>query len=176
MAGIGEACTHIAALLFTAEANTQVKSQFSCTSLFRKVPHAEISQIDFTTTKHKHKLSLDIPPATQGSVDKYVPRKRVFVVLEPTDEGKRKFYFDLSKSKGSPVIVALIVDFSDLYVPNYEKGVIPKPLTAAMRMTYPDLLQRCEEMFSSISFSFNQAQLVVENTQMQSNCKLWFQQ
>ena len=30
MAGIGEACTHIAALLFTTEANTQVKSQFSC--------------------------------------------------------------------------------------------------------------------------------------------------
>ena len=38
--------------------------------------------------------------------------------------------------------VALIVDFSDPYVPIYEKGVIPKPLTAAMRMTYPDLLQR----------------------------------
>ena len=44
------------------------------------------------------------------------------------------------------------------------------------RMTYPDLLQRCEEVFSSVSFSFNQAQLVEESTQMQSNCKLWFQQ
>ena len=189
MAGIGEACSHIAALLFTAEANTQVKSQFSCTSLpcswlppsFRKVPYSEISQIDFTTPKHKRKLSLDIPPASQESIDKYVPRKKVFVVPEPTDEDKRKFYLDLSKSKGSPVILALIADFSDPYVPVYEKGVIPKPLTnlndaAAMRMTYPDLLQRCEEVFSSISFSFNQAQLVEENTRMQSNCKLWFQQ
>ena len=43
-------------------------------------------------------------------------------------------------------------------------------------MTYPDLLQRCEEVFSSISFSFNQAHLVEENTRMQSNCKLWFPQ
>ena len=33
MAGIGEACTHNATLLFTAEANTQIKAQFSCTSL-----------------------------------------------------------------------------------------------------------------------------------------------
>ena len=43
-------------------------------------------------------------------------------------------------------------------------------------MSYPDLLQRCEEVFSSISFSFDQVQLVIENTRMQSNCKLWFQQ
>ena len=83
MATIGEACTHIAALLFAAEANTQVKSQFSCTSLpcswlppsFRKVLYAEISQIDFTKPTQKRKLSLDIPPASQESVDKYVPRK-----------------------------------------------------------------------------------------------------
>ena len=33
MAGIGEACSHIAALLFTAEANTQAKQQFTSTSL-----------------------------------------------------------------------------------------------------------------------------------------------
>ena len=188
MAGIGEACSHIAALLFTAEANTQVKSQLSCTSLpclwlppsLQKIPYVEILQIDFTTPKQKRKLSLDIPPASQESVDKYVPRKKVFVVPESTDhdEDKRKFYLDLSKSKGFPVILALIQGFSD---PIYEKGVIPKPLTdlndtAAMRMAYPDLLQRCEEVFSSISFSFNQAHLVEENTRMQSNCKLWIQQ
>ena len=33
MAGIGEACSHIAGVLFAAEANTQVKQQQSCTSL-----------------------------------------------------------------------------------------------------------------------------------------------
>ena len=33
MAGIGEACSHIAALLFAAEANTQAKQQFTSTSL-----------------------------------------------------------------------------------------------------------------------------------------------
>ena len=62
-----------------------------------------MSQIDFTTPKQKRKLSLDIPPASQESVDKYVPRKKI-VVPEPTDEDKRKFYLDLSKSKGSPVL------------------------------------------------------------------------
>ena len=33
MAGIGEVCSHIAGVLFAAEANTQVKQQQSCTSL-----------------------------------------------------------------------------------------------------------------------------------------------
>ena len=33
MAGLGEACSHIGALLFTLEANTQIKKRLSCTSL-----------------------------------------------------------------------------------------------------------------------------------------------
>ena len=53
VAGIGEACSHVAALLFTAEANSQLKSQHSSTSLpcswlppsFRSVPFAEVYQI-----------------------------------------------------------------------------------------------------------------------------------
>ena len=33
MAGLGETCSHIAALLFAVETNTQLKSQFASTSL-----------------------------------------------------------------------------------------------------------------------------------------------
>ena len=33
MAGLGEACSHVAAILFVLEGNTQIKQQFSCTSL-----------------------------------------------------------------------------------------------------------------------------------------------
>ena len=68
MAGIGEACSHVAALLFAAEANTQLKSQHSSTSLpcswlppsFRSVPFAEESDIDFTSPSLKRKLSLQV--------------------------------------------------------------------------------------------------------------------
>ena len=75
------------------------------------------------------------------------------------------------------MILALIAEFNDSYVPIYETGIIPKPLTelndaAAMKLKYPDLLQQCEEVFSTISFLFSQAQLVEENTQMQSSCKI----
>ena len=55
MAGLGEACSHIAAVLFALEANTQVKKSMSCTSLpctwlppsFQSVTYAPIAKIDF---------------------------------------------------------------------------------------------------------------------------------
>ena len=48
MAGLGEACSHIAALLFTLEGNTKMKKNVTCTSLprswlppsFQSVPYA----------------------------------------------------------------------------------------------------------------------------------------
>ena len=67
MAGLGEACSHIAALLFTLEANVQVKKSLSCTSLpcywlpptFRSVPFARICDVDFTAPQKKQKMLLD---------------------------------------------------------------------------------------------------------------------
>ena len=61
MAGNGEACSHLASLLFTVKANTQIKEQFSCISLpcswlpssFRSVPFSEIYKIDFSRPQHK---------------------------------------------------------------------------------------------------------------------------
>lgn len=63
MAGV--ACFHIAALLFTAETNTRMMKNTSCTSLpcswlapSCKIEYATISKIDFTTPQKKMKLTL----------------------------------------------------------------------------------------------------------------------
>ena len=60
MADLGEAC-YIAAVLFTAEANTHVKNQFSSTALscswlppsFCSVEYTPISEIDLSSPMHK---------------------------------------------------------------------------------------------------------------------------
>ena len=65
MAGLGEVCSHVAAVLFTAEANTQVKNHTSSTSLpcawllpsFQTVPFVEVADMDFTTPQCKRKAS-----------------------------------------------------------------------------------------------------------------------
>ena len=61
MAGLGEACSHIAALLFAVEANTSLLKNTSCTSQLcswlpassQSVDYAPISDIDFTTPAMK---------------------------------------------------------------------------------------------------------------------------
>ena len=65
MAGLGETCSGVAALLFTAEANSQFKQQTSSTSLpcawlppsFQGVPYVEIGKIDFKIPVMKRKLA-----------------------------------------------------------------------------------------------------------------------
>ncbi len=59
MAGLGEACSHLAALLFMMEGNTQHKMRMACTSWpcywlppsFREVPYSQLADMDFVTPK-----------------------------------------------------------------------------------------------------------------------------
>ena len=67
LAGLGEACSHVVAVLFAAQTNTLTKHQFSSTSLpcswlppsFQSVKFDEICNIDFTTPKSKIRSSDD---------------------------------------------------------------------------------------------------------------------
>ena len=64
MVGLGETCSHIAALLFAAETNTQLKGQFASTSLpcswlppsFQSVPSAEIVMSIFQSLLRSEKM------------------------------------------------------------------------------------------------------------------------
>jgi len=52
-----------------------------------------------------------------------------------------------------------------------------KPLTElhlaeAMKLSYPELLQKCEEVFETISFSFNQAKKRKEMTRTQADSRV----
>ena len=73
MAGLGEACSHVAALLFLLDANTQQKKNLSCTSqpcywlppTFKNVPFAKICDIDLQVRKENtgifHQVYLEVP-------------------------------------------------------------------------------------------------------------------
>ena len=85
MAGLGEVCSHVAAVLFAAEANSLTKLQFSSTSLpcswlpptFRSVNFSEINGIDFSTPQHKRKLS---------TIGESAPKSKKYTILPPTEE------------------------------------------------------------------------------------------
>ena len=64
MAGLGEVCCQISAVLITLEIDTKLKDSMSCTSLpctwlppsFQPVSYAPVSQINFTTRARRRLL------------------------------------------------------------------------------------------------------------------------
>lgn len=122
MAGVGEVCAHVGALLFTAEANTRAKQQISCTSLpcawlpcnYQFVPAIKISSIDFKTPQAKRQAAL---LSNEEVCESAVQIKKLCKMSPPTPEQMMQFYTRLSKTKGSPVVLSHTPEFSDKYIP-----------------------------------------------------------
>ena len=183
MAGLGVACSHIAALLFTVEANTEVKKRTACTSLpcswlpptFRSVPYAQLADIDFSTPQQKRKKK-DMNSSTSGECSKAASVS----TLIPSQKELHSLYTDLAKT-GKPVLLSLLPKFCESYIPLCMRGIIPRPLTdlfnkSYLELSYPDLLNKCEKVYSTYSISPEQAKSIEEETREQSKSKLWFQQ
>ena len=187
MAGLGEACSHIASILLTLEANVQARKSMSCTSLpcswlpptFKSVPFAPISDIDFTDPEKRLKASSSTPITDNplGSVSRGAQSTN----LSPSVGELDNLFTKLSDSGKKPVILSLVAKHSDAYVPLYKQGTLPKPLTdycgkQYLQLNYPDLLTQCEAFYASLSISPAQANEVEEKTREQSGSKVWFQQ
>ena len=193
MAGLGETCSHVAALLFTAEANSQFKQQTSSTSLpcawlppcFQCVPYVEIGKIDFKTPVMKRKLAAR--QRISGSDDDdddggTTSAKRELQVIEkPSDNQIANFYCKLSETSGKPVILSLVPAYSDLYVPACQLPDYPLPLTelfdpSTQALTFDELTIKCKEIYDNVIVTADQAALVEKMTRGQAKSRLWFQQ
>ena len=182
MAGLGEACSHITAVLFAAEANTLTKRQLTSTSLpcswlpptFRNVKFDEICNIDFTTPQHKWKSS-------DNGEQSVSCKKSKLEIPMPTEEDLRNHHFKLSTMKGKPILLSFVSEFNVSYVPKYISGELPVLLThlydkTTLSLSFPDLLNKCDELYYSISHSVQQVSKVEEDTRQQANSKVWFEQ
>lgn len=171
MAGLGEACSHVAGLLFTLEANTKVKLQTACTSLpcswlpptFQDVTYEPISNINFSVTGGATK--------TDAPSD----------VKEPSDLEKKTFFMALSKTSGKPAVLSLVSEHCEPYVPLVESGKIPRPLTSLfnpdyLSLSYPDLLVKCEDVYDSYRVTEEHVKVIEKVTKTQSQSKIWYQQ
>ena len=104
-----------------------------------------------------------VVPGSSASNDEL--KKKVLAVSKPSEDDNDAFFKELSECRGKPVIFSLIPCYTELYVPLYETGKVMKPLTELFpatisEMAYPDLLQKCEEIYEMISFSFTHAQQI----------------
>ena len=171
MGGLGEVCSHVAAVLFAAEANSLTKLQFSSTSLpcswlpptFRSVNFSEINGIDFSTPQHKRKLS---------TIGEFAPKSKKYTILPPTEEQLKNHYANIIQTSGKPSLLSLVSGMNQSFVPRYVSGELPKPLThlydeKALSLSFSDLLQKCESIYDGVTVSAAQAKLVEEATRKQ---------
>ena len=103
MAGLGESCSHIAALLFAAKAFTKLSKGTSCTSQacqwlspsMQNVNPSPIADIDFSTPESKRKKMMTGEPST-SEVLPSEPTSEIAEVPPPSQEELAKLFHDLS--------------------------------------------------------------------------------
>lgn len=124
MAGLGEACSHIAASLFAIVSVLSGLKETSCTSI--KCPWSQPSQSSLDGTKYMRLT--EIFPQKQVPYEPFIP--------ESTDKDMKDLYTALHQSENSedePVksaILSIIPGHSQRYIPQHVTADIPKPFSA----------------------------------------------
>ena len=87
----------------------------------------------------------------------------------------------LSECVKKPALLSIVPGFCDKYIPRSESGCLPKPLTSffderLLEASFPQLLDKSEEVFQNITISSEQAKVLEKSTRVQSRSKVWYQQ
>ena len=186
MAGLGEACTHVAALLFAVEANvrnyeiktvTQEKAYWMLPTSLKKVKYSPIADIDFMSAKTKAKK---LNQCIDNSVEKFdcnQTKPQKLTVPLPSQSETEEFFQQLSATGTKSVILSITDPHNKEFVPLPLQSVFPKPLTdlfdeSCIDLNYEDLLEKCKGI--CISLTMEQVALVEKHTRGQAASKLWF--
>ena len=186
MAGIGEVCSHVGALLFAIEAAVKIRNSKTVTeekaywmmpNAVNKVEYKKIRDIDFTSAKTKKK-KLDQAIASASPVPEPKQRK-LPTVQPPTEDDLAKFYTSLSRTGTKPVVLSLVPRFSESYRPKALDKKYPLVLSelyseenAALHKSA--LMEKCTNIFDSMKVTQEEATNCEEVTKSQASNKQWF--
>ena len=192
MAGLGEVCTHIAAILFYLETVTRIEGKHTCTqtecewlipSYYKSVEYKPVKDIDFTSARgKKRKLDemLEKSPSPECGEDSEESIPCLKHGCPPTDDDFELLFENLSVAGTKPGVLSLVPTYSDNYVPKSSRGCFPVVLKSLqepsyIRMKYDELLEACESVFTSLTVTDEMAANVEKETRTQFKSSLWFQ-
>jgi len=102
--------------------------------------------------------------------------KRAYKLSKLLNDAVHTHYESLSRLKINPILLSFVDEFNDSYVPLYEKGALPKPLSLLFEdkkfATFSDLLIRFEQVYQDATVTAAQVKMVEEKTRDQSRFKL----
>ena len=136
MAGVGEACSQIAGMLFTLDANVQARKSSSCTSVpcswlpltFKNVPFAPISDINFADPEKRLKAMVGTSSSSKCSVSSACEGEgtssssKTLTNLTPSKSELEHFFKKLSDTSKKPVKVLIVPEYSDVYMCHFIKN------------------------------------------------------
>ena len=191
VAGLGETCTHAAALLISIEAMvkmrdaktvTQEKAYWLLPSAMKKVDYKECKDINFTSAKSmKKNLDSNISFVSHENTKKQAKHleKKCPDIPAPSDEELHTLFSNLHTGGAKSAILSVIEPFSENFVPKLSSDDFPQILTAlrdehTFSMNYSDLIIHCQQVARGISVTQSQAQAVEKSTREQAHSKAWF--
>lgn len=183
MAGLGEACSHVGAVLYKIEASIRLGlNKESCTSVeckwnqqgSKKIEPKRIVDIDFSAPNRNKKTGL--PRKTPSKVKEPTP---------PTAEEREKLFQQLHESN----INAVVLTTHDKYYIHYKPAAIfkvpdklPTPLnkrfkkSSDIHMATEDLLMQSKAEFQNLSITSEEAKYIESVTHNQTDSIVWHEQ
>lgn len=158
MAGLGEACSHVGAVLFYLEATVNRRDSRSCTDgenswlppNLAELDCRPVAEIDFASSAMK-KRRLDNAELPQTKTAK---KAASGIARRPREDQVRRFFSALSKSGGRPAILSLVPPYADSYVPLASR--YPEILFRNLRRTqrpnsWDEVQEECHKVLGSLS-------------------------
>ena len=133
MAGLGESCSHVGAIMFYVEYSVKHREDKTCTQekaywlvppRSSKIEYKTVSDIDFTTPKTLHKLSNN-----KGDKSKTMQKSCFERYATPTDSEFDNFFKDISECDTKPVILSVTPGYSLNYRPQAVLEGFPRILS-----------------------------------------------
>ena len=129
MAGLGEACTHVATLLFASEANVPVRELKTVTqeeaywvfpSVVKAVKYSPLADINFTSAKTKAKmLSKCLESSVEVCSEIPVNTEKGFVVPPPTQDEVDEFLQKLHATGTKSAVLTVTIPYSVEFAPSF---------------------------------------------------------
>ena len=180
MAGLGESCSHLTAVLFAIEAGVRNYKDIACTSkpcswtapssvASKKVKSAPSAEIDFSSPKRKH--------ASNDSKITNVNKKNVPPL---SAEETYELYNELALSNSKCGILSIVPGHCQKYIPKAVDLNLPPPLPTQLydpeylNIPYSELLDKCDNIFPTLKIELEHCAHIEQETKKQANCKMWF--
>lgn len=156
MAGLGEACSHIGAILFYIQVAVKHRDSLTCTdgenswlpAYCKKLTCVPLSEVDFTSATTK-KRRID---EGQASTTQVVRRPRPAPV-RPSDEQWENFLDDALAANIQPAFLSLVDGYADAYVPTAAKcksALLCSLFKDCAVPSWNEVLEECDNLASNI--------------------------